>query len=444
MTHPWWLVPLCLLESVSALASHAIHKREKRIRSQSMLSSGLYDNETTLELLRLNVKKYKEAGMINAFGPLLYSVSEEGAFVPNSFGKPKDGNLTGLEFVQRLQKETALDVYPYLFCDNTIGPHCAPDGIAAVLKGDPRNFYSASVQEAKKYGWKGYQVDVEGMSSAEELHRFCEEWGRRLHAAGLQLQVWSSGGIPDPKVLSQSQHIDLVIDMDAYNHQYNASMYGEKMKSWHSLVGKGKAGVGYLTPNNGGAHLDSQSVRQICQALLQNQAAQINFWASVIHDSFEDCLCTYLSVPCSKEAASGETLQAPMLAEVWSDAAYEPHRKARRRRRRRDRSSLRLPEQKERLLPDRLGPPQQRGYEPHRDRRQRRRRSRVSSVVPPEEAASDEQLQAPVLAEVSPYDSHTEGAVVDSWYDSHTEAAGLPEGADGAAFLQLPDTAQEL
>jgi len=184
------------------------------------------------------------------------------------------------------QGRSALGVLPTLFCDGTLSSPraCNMPACLDAASRNPEPLMNASIEEAVKYGWEGYMIDLEG--GWKTYNSLMEQWGDRLHEHGLQLWLWNT--MIDIPSAAASASVDGVVSMNTYGG--GASSFERTASSFLKNVPASKAGLGLITYGNPNSEVDK--VGQWCD---DNDVAQIAIWSNQqIPDDWESGLRTFL------------------------------------------------------------------------------------------------------------------------------------------------------
>jgi len=227
-------------------------------------------SETQLESFTANCANYQQQGMITHVSPLLYGLSDAGEFVISQYGTPSA--IAGPSYTHQKLGDggSGLGVLPTVFCDGTLsGPRaCNVPTCLNAAQANPEPLLNASVEEALRYGWQGYMIDLEGGYS--DYNTLMELWGDRLHQHGLKLYVWNRM-ISVPSAAASSS-IDGVASMDTYGR--SASSFESYANAFLQSVPASKAGLGLITYGNPNSGVDE--IGEWCK---EQGVAQIAIWS---------------------------------------------------------------------------------------------------------------------------------------------------------------------
>jgi len=226
-------------------------------------------DESRLAFFTANCADYQRKGMITHVSPLLYGISETGAFVSSRYGAP--ATLAGPHYTHHNLGKAGLGlgVLPTVFCDGTLTPRgCNVPRCLDAAMANPEPLLNASVVEAQKYGWEGYMIDMEG--GYRNYNSLMVRWGEYLHQYGLKLYVWNR--MIDVEAAAASTSIDGVVSMDTYG---SGASYFKSSAGWFlKSVPATKAGLGLITysfPNSG--------IDEVGKWCRQQGVAQIVIWS---------------------------------------------------------------------------------------------------------------------------------------------------------------------
>lgn len=264
-----------------------------------ILSSGLINWNVEQLTNQFNTfRAYRDMGLITDTSILVYTIDENGLVGTHQ----PNASITSEEYQRAIKEELGLGAYPCFYCDTTIGM-CdefvsMTDRLNKLFTHVDR-FINITIDNANKYSWDGYYVDIELRENTDtvKLTNFIVRWANALAKINKTLNVWIGGTQYNDNVLYENNNV-LLTTMNTYNLDYKsfisvASQYHQSIKSINRMS------YGLLTYDNLHNYTniitnEEDMLNIINWSKIANPYA-LSLWASHIPSTWYKALYIYLN-----------------------------------------------------------------------------------------------------------------------------------------------------